>query len=239
MRTDRFFVTEQIGDKTQIKIVDKNLVEQWRRVLRMAPGVEMILCDNSGLEFKGRLMEYESDGAVVSILGSKEGENKVEKEVILACSVLKKDNFEWVAQKATELGVSKIVPVLADNSVKQNLRMDRLEKIVREASEQSERVVLPEVCDVQSLEDALSMMPQKTFVLETHLKSPVLYFRSITQGEGGSLDSLGFLVGPEGGWSEEEIAFFKERGVEMVTLGPQILRAETAAISVCALALLK
>ncbi len=231
MRTDRFFLTEPVGDKAQLKITDPNITEQWRKVLRMAPGAEMILLDNSGYEFQARLMEYESDGAIVAILDSKEGENKLDREVVLVCSVLKKDNFEWVAEKATELGVSKIVPVLADNSVKQNLRMDRLEKIVRQASEQSERTVEPEISQIMNLETALGLS-SKPVVLVTRDNKAKKFTEIDT-------DPLFVFVGPEGGWSNEEIALFKERGAELRNLGPQILRAETAAISACALALLK
>ncbi len=231
MRIDRFFVADPIGKQTQFVLNDPALVKQWRRVLRLAPGAEMILLDNTGWEFEARLMEYRGRGAVVEVLKARQKDEKVGRDVWLACAILKKNTFELVVQKATELGVSHIVPFLADNSVKQNLRMDRLERIAREASEQSERVFLPTIHEAMGLDVVLDLGPEPVVLMER-----VFGADSLSDVE---VDPLLICVGPEGGWSDDEHALFESKSVQLAYLGPQILRAETAAIAGCALTLLQ
>lgn len=215
MRIDRFFIQTPIGDKDTINVTDENVLHQWRKVLRYKPDTHVELCDNSGFVYEGILKNYDN-GAEVRIVGKREG--VVLRDFVLYMSVIKKDNFELVVQKATELGVTKIVPVQTDFSPKLNLRFDRLEKIIREASEQSERAVMPEITEVVSLEDALSDAPQNAVVL-------------MARTEGEKPEKVGAVfVGPEGGWSELEIKMFEEKGIAKMSLGETILRAETAGI---------
>ena len=215
MRIDRFFIQDTIGDVQKINVTDEQVIHQWRKVLRYSPGVEMDLCDNSGFVYRGTLLNFDN-GAEVEITDKKEG--IVTKDFILYMAVIKKDNFELVVQKATELGVTKIVPVLADFSPKLNLRFDRLAKIVREASEQSERAIMPEISEVMRFEDALNGAPGK---------SVVLMARQVGERP-EKVEAL--FVGPEGGWSEKEIEAFEEKRIGGVSLGETVLRAETAAI---------
>jgi len=231
MRVDRFFVPNPIGKQTQLVVSDPDLVKQWRNVLRMSPGTEMILLDNTGWEFEARLLEYRSGEAVLEILKARTRDEKAGRDVWLACAVLKKDTFELVAQKATELGVSHIVPFGAKRSVKQNLKGDRLAKIVREAAEQSERVFLPEIHEVVDLETVLGLGPKPVALVERAFGAPAVSEHAD--------DPILLIIGPEGGWSENETALFKEKGIHVAYLGPQVLRAETAAIAACSLALLK
>lgn len=215
MRIDRFFIQDSIGDQKTINVTDENVVHQWRKVLRYSPGVEMDLCDNSGFIYRGTLLSYDN-GAEVEITDKKEG--IVPKDFTLYMAVIKKDNFELVVQKATELGVTKIVPVLCDFSPKLNLNMGRLEKIMREASEQSERAVMPELVEVTTFEDVLNTAPENTVVL-------------MARREGETKNTDAIFVGPEGGWSEKEIKAFEEKRIAKVSLGETVLRAETAAIA--------
>ncbi|NDE68149.1 RsmE family RNA methyltransferase, partial [bacterium] len=128
--------------------------DQWRKVFRFKAGDKVILFDGSGFDF---LCEIQSYTANTQGRGEKSSESCAEvkilevmnnvvvpvRETSLFCAVLKKDTFEWVVEKATEMGVSRIVPVLAERSEKKNLNIERLQKIIIEASEQSGRGTLP------------------------------------------------------------------------------------------------
>jgi len=217
MRIDRFFIQQKINNQDVIYVTDENVVRQWRKVLRLSPGAEVDLCDNSGKVYRGILKEFDK-GATVEIANIRDG--IVPEPLTLYMALIKKDAFELVVEKATELGVSYIVPIRTDHSVKHNLRFDRLQKIAREASEQSERAVLPEITDITFLEDAASSAPAGAVALAAR-----------TCNREGLIGADALFVGPEGGWSERELRVCEEQGIKTVCLGETILRAETAALA--------
>ncbi len=156
----------------------------------------------------------------------------------LCVGIIKKDNFEWITQKATELGVSHIVPVLCERTEKKSLNMERLQKIAVEASEQSGRGDVPEIDEVVELSELMTSqrnidaLPKEKIVL--HLEGEYVGdFLARMQPK-----SLAIFLGPEGGFSEKEIAEFALHSIPAISLGTQILRAETAAVAVTSLLLL-
>jgi 16S rRNA (uracil1498-N3)-methyltransferase len=137
-------------------------------------------------------------------------------------------------QKATEIGVNHVVPVLCERSEKKNLNMERLEKIAIEASEQSGRGDVPKIHDVVKLSELLKkdLLPNRAIYFDLNgisLKEAV---------KDSDTKDIAVFVGPEGGWSEAEVAEFKKYNIQAVTLGSQVLRAETAAIAIASLLLL-
>lgn len=220
MRIDRFFVSTELPETGQVVITDEHVVHQWRKVLRLSPGAVMDLCDNSGNVFRGELLSYDT-GAMVEIQEVREG--NVFKPFTLYMAIIKKDLFEMVCEKATELGVTRIVPLRTDYTGKQNIRYDRVEKIVREASEQSERAVVPEIDEEHTLEQVLEGDVEGVRVLVARKK----------EGDTGETKTYlsGIMVGPEGGWSDKELKLFDEKKLRQISLGNQVLRAETAAIA--------
>lgn len=145
----------------------------------------------------------------------------IPKNITACLSITKRDNFELVVQKLTELGVHTIVPIISDRTIKQALRIDRLQKISDEALEQSGGSHRVKISEPMSLESSLlknKELPKYCFDMD---------------GEklvaGGSLESV-FYIGPEGGWSDEEKKIFKEHGAKVCSLGETVLRAETATI---------
>jgi 16S rRNA (uracil1498-N3)-methyltransferase len=147
-------------------------------------------------------------------------------------AVYKFDRMEWAIEKATELGVSRIVPVETNRS-EQGLfqgatkRVERWRRIAREASEQSRRLRVPEIADPAKLESAIADPASHRVVLDENSGvAPLLQAIRISPG-----DSVSLLVGPEGGWIEEERLRLGDSGWAAASLGPLILRAETA---VCA-----
>lgn len=150
----------------------------------------------------------------------------------LYAALIKFDRFEWIVEKATELGVGEIVPVEAERSEKGLLaaagkRIERWRRIARESSRQSRRLRLPEVRDPVRLHAVLADASACRLFLDEEGGRPML--KVAGAGE------TAFAVGPEGGWTGRERAEFLEVGWEQVSLGPAILRAETAALAALAI----
>ncbi len=232
MRLHRFFIHELLEGKKQITITDKDLVHQWKNVFRLKTGDELILLDNTGFEYRGQFLALHKDGADIEILETKDVSGTFHTELYLFVSLIKKDHFEWILEKGTELGVSHFVPTLSDRSEKKDLNIERSEKIIKEAAEQSGRATLPVLHPILSLEDAL-----------TSFHIPLLAFHvtgePFKKENFEKVSAVGALVGPEGGWTPRELELFTSKNIPIYKLGNnQVLRAETAAIAVCALLLL-
>ncbi|MBI5153544.1 MAG: RNA methyltransferase [Parcubacteria group bacterium] len=144
---------------------------------------------------------------------------------MLYCSILKRENFEWVAQKATEIGVGEIVPLVTQHTVKLELKEGRLKKIVQEAAEQSGRSVLPKLQIPMGFEQA---------VHEAKLNGTTLFFdvsgKEFDKKMIKDSEKVNIFIGPEGGWNEGEIEIAQKNKFIFVNLGKLTLRAETAAV---------
>lgn len=157
--------------------------------------------------------------------------------VHLYLAVFKFDHLEWGIEKATELGVQAITPVLARRTEKHlaqaaTKRVERWRRIAHEASQQSRRVSVPVVADPVSLKLALAreQAPARILLSETEQQRTLLSALSPAPA------SLALAIGPEGGWTQDEMDLFTQHAWTHVTLGPRILRAETAAIAALAIA---
>lgn len=154
----------------------------------------------------------------------------------LLLAVFKFDRFEWAVEKCTELGVARIVPVIArrtDEHLAQSAekRVKRWQKIAQEAAQQSRRVSPPAISLPLRLKAALTEYPKGIVLFE---KEKNVSLRQLVEGE----NAVTLAVGPEGGWADEEIAMFSSAGWQSASLGPTILRAETVAITASGLVLL-
>ncbi len=230
MRLHRFFVSQNLLDSDEVVIRDADLYHQLRNVFRFTVGGQVILLDNSGYEYLAMVSSFGRGETTFSIASKRMGKNIPEKEIYLFCSIVKKDKFEWVLEKGTELGVSHFIPLLTDRSEKKEINEERSLKILKEASEQSGRSNIPSLENISSLEDALSREISKIcfdpkgqkFVPEAvHNKS-----------------TLGVFIGPEGGWTEREIFLFKKNKVPIYSLGKGVLKTETAVVASLSLILL-
>lgn len=225
MRTlHRFYSQEKLGPKNSKLISRGPLVNQLRNVFRLVTGDEVILFDGSGFDFVSVIEGYEKDAVSFSVVEVRQNTVVTQHETYLFASVVKKDNFEWIAQKATELGVSHIVPVISERSEKKNLNMERLQKIVIEASEQSGRGTVPAISEILDLETA--------FEKYSHIKSIVWDIVAQKFVSQDLEDVVGVYIGPEGGWSPKELELFAKHNLKTRSLGPQVLRAETAVVAI-------
>src|SRR3989344_4543841 len=169
------------------------------------------------------------DGGSANFMFRERVENTREpsRKLVLFQSLIKKDKFEWVLEKATEVGGSEIVPVISARKEKKSLNQERCEKILKEAAEQSGRAFIPRLHPVTSFDRAVSK------VRELGTKT---YFTSLSEKEnmirGVGDRAINLFIGPEGGWEErEEFAAHHHQNFEIISLGRLTLRSETAAIA--------
>lgn len=208
----------------RMKITEPALLWQWQNVLCLKKGEIIIVSDGKNREAEARLESIGKNLTVIRISPPRASFCEPEREVTLYCAVLKKDNFEWLAQKATEVGVSRIVPLLTTRTVKTNLNFSRLKKIVKEAAEQAGRGREPQLGKIASLSDAW----------RTDQSDSQIFFdptgKILTSFHSPVAKKISLYVGPEGGWTKEEIKIAAKSGKKIFNLGKTILRAETAAI---------
>ena len=233
MRLHRFFVEERIAPDIRLIIRDEKILHQWRNVLRLKVGSEVILFDGFGMDHRCELATLEKKEAVCMVRESTKNEVVQKQEFFLFASLIKKDRFEWLLEKATELGVAQIRPVIADRSEIRDFNLERAKDIVREAAEQSGRGSLPALYEAMELQNVFKEYQ---------------YFQSVAFDPDGEpfkrekwivAEKVGAFIGPEGGWSARELELFRAQKIPVFSLGTSTLRAETAAIAVTALLLLK
>jgi 16S rRNA (uracil1498-N3)-methyltransferase len=161
-------------------------------------------------------------------------EARAERELVLVLAIYKFDRMEWAIEKCTELGVTRIIPVIARRTnahlgTASAKRVERWRRIAHQAAQQSRRQRVPQIEGVVKLKSALELNAEVRLVLNENERA-----KKISDAVKKTDSMMAFAVGPEGGWAEEELAAFEVSGWQSVTLGSQILRAETAAIAVLA-----
>ncbi len=231
MKLQRFFVDTPLDVQT-VSLTNSDTIHQIRKVFRMKTGDEIILLDNSGSAFRGSIEIISNDELRFTKIEELPEKPKPARELFVAQALIKKDKYEWVVQKGTEIGVAGFVAFAADRSEKKNLDLERLAIIAKEAAEQSERTTLPSITLKDGIEDILSTYPAGE------------YDRVVLNKGGKKIGEQSFsakkviaFVGPEGGWTDREIQLFKEKGLVFCSLGDNVLRAETAAVAVSVLVL--
>ncbi len=208
--------------KDRIEIRDQELVHQINRVLKLRVGEQVIFGDGTGSEALTELETVSKSLIEAKVLSHNQNENEPAKSVTLYLAILKKDNFELAIQKAVEIGISRIVPVLTERTVKIGINEERIKTIIREASEQSGRGIIPILDAAITFDEALAQCsPAETFFFDLTGQP----FESSQTAKATAL-----FIGPEGGFSPEEVAAAKEKGCLIANLGPLTLRGETAAI---------
>lgn len=236
----RFYIPNPHIQDGLLKI-EGDEVKHIRKVLRLKAGDEILVFDGSGKEFEGTIVEEGRSSVMVKVQGifSSKGDSSL--EVTLAQSLLKGEKMDYLIQKATELGVKEIIPFFSSRSVplleksRRPNRHHRWEKIAVEASKQCGRGVVPKI---ESLQDYPGMLRAAS---TDHLRLILWEGDGIKLKEvlerSGEKTKIFFVIGPEGGFSLDEVDEAKRAGFVAVTLGKRILRAETA--SLCLLSILQ
>jgi len=245
MSRRRFFAPPEAfsPDGTRVAL-ERDEARHLRDVLRLARGREVFVFDGEGREFRCRVDESGRDRAVLAIDGRVEPASPESPlQLTLAVALLKGEKLDLVVQKATELGVGRVVPVvtkLADVRLRggdeTSRRVERLRRIALEACKQSGRARVPLIDAPAAFESFVKSAPADGAAWR------VLFSERGGAGLGSAIENLRgrpavvtALVGSEGGWTDEELAQARDTGWDIVSLGGRVLRAETAAITVTAL----
>lgn len=228
----RFFVDQVRDGHAEISGQD---ARHLTRVLRVEAGQRYEISDNRNVYLAE--IETARKERVIFRTIEKLAADQPPLDVILCAAIVKFDHFEWMIEKATELGVARIIPVIAARTEKgldraAHKRLERWRRIGMEASQQSRRAHLPEVSEPVKLAEALAINATHRYALDENPMAPPL--AAALPPQRNSRDSVTLLIGPEGGWTQEERQQFTAVGWQPVSLGPLILRAETAAIAALA-----
>lgn len=235
-----FFVhPDQIGER--IIRIQGNDVNHIKNVLRMRPGEELLISDGIARDYRCRIADMESGTVECEILSSSEGETELPSKIWLFQGLPKGDKMELIIQKAVELGVYRIVPVVTKRTIvklegkKEEARIKRWNSICESAAKQSKRIIIPRVEPCMSFKEALSLAGSlDRNMIPYELESGMEGTREVLSGIKSGM-SAGVFIGPEGGFEETEIALAKEAGVTPVSLGRRILRTETAGLTALAI----
>ena len=260
----RFFVAPELVQRLNAEIpLPAELAHQLRDVLHLQVGEQIALLDNSGDEILANIASASKSAVEVQLVERRAGKSESNVRIILCQGLLKSARFEWVLEKGTELGVSVFSPILCRRSLAGledagASKLQRWQRIITEAAEQSGRARLPALLPIRPLKDALNDIPpnalalmpweeERTLTLRDALRNPVH-----SKGGGGEDEGRGPLrppsvpqlsnrpdtiitviifIGPEGGLTAEEVNQAQQHGAHIVSLGSRILRAETAALA--------
>lgn len=248
--TYRFFVAPETLQGRRVQIADPALTHQLHSVLRLGSGDHVTLLDNSGWEYTVELDQVER--AVVTGLIERKAlaETEPRLKLSLYVALLRGERFEWVLQKGTELGVTSFVPVVCQRSVVDDIadigtaKIERWERIIREAAEQSRRAKLPKLRPAMLFEPACEHAQRRSQAYLLWEGSGAMALRTLLRQAPAALAALpsttttpfsvALFSGPEGGFTESELAAATLYRVALASLGPRTLRAETAPIAAAA-----
>ncbi len=241
--TRRFFVEAATltGDRIEI---EGALAHRLTRVLRMRQSDEVILFDGSGEDVRVRLEDATDRRIGAAVVGRGPGPREPRLRVRLYQSITKGDRFEWLLEKATEIGVAAVTPLVAARAVVKTSadgnRAERWRRIVVEAAEQCERSAVPKIGAPIAFDEALRsaagvlLLPYEDAGETAPSINDVLNRRV---DDVFSLAAVSIFIGPEGGYEPSEIERAQAAGVEIVTLGDRVLRSETAGLVAITLAM--
>jgi len=206
-------------------------------VLRLGPGDEVTVFDGEGREYRTVLTEDYEGGMYLAIQEELSTQRESPFRITLGQALLKGERMKFVIQKATELGVDRIIPLVTSRSIpivegeRESLRIERWRKIAQEAAKQSGRTVVPEIGAIHELADFLAQSEgskgPKVMLWEGE-PTPLREVAAKIDPQGG----ITLLIGPEGGFSEAEVSAAQDQGFLVAGLGQRVLRAETASLSV-------
>lgn len=235
MRIPRIF-TDTPLTVGQVTSLDDNAAQHVGRVLRMQPGQELVLFNGNGCDYPATIVEAGKKQVTASVHAETTNATESPLQIVLAQTLSKGDRMDYAVQKATEMGVSRIVPLLSERC-DVRLRGDREDKRLRHwrqvaisAAEQCGRARVPEILPVMSLAQWLQYAQDCDLRLVLHHRT------GQSLASLASPASVALMIGPEGGFSAAEISTAEDCGFLPVALGPRVLRTETApvaAITLC------
>ena len=220
----RLFVRQPLSEGAKVDL-DAGQANYLGNVMRLGEGAEVLLFDGHSGEWLARIVEAARKRMTLSVDRQSRPPETIP-DVWLAFAPVKRAHTDWLVEKATELGAARLIPVMTQRTVAERVKLERLESIAIEAAEQCGRTRLPEISEPVTLKALLAAERPLYFADETGGEPAASAFKT-----GPAL----LLVGPEGGFTEDERATIRAaRDAVAISLGPRILRAETAALAALA-----
>lgn len=213
-------------------------VNHIKNVLRMKEDDEIRLSAGNGLLYTAKISEFLPDRIVCKIVDCEGGKSELPAKIILFQGLPKKDKMELIIQKAVELGVSEIVPVMMKRTIvkledakKELKKLERWRTISLTAAKQSGRIIVPEVSEFITFNEAVKRAENLEYNLIPYENEKGMDRARELVKEAKGKNSIGIFIGPEGGISEEELELAVKMGAESISLGNRILRTETAGLA--------
>jgi 16S rRNA (uracil1498-N3)-methyltransferase len=232
--SERFFVTSPVtANRAQL---DGAEAHHLTHVMRAKAGDLVTLFDGTGCEFEARIETVGKSNVELAVLSGREVDRESPRRLTLAVALPKGDRQQWLVEKAVELGVMAIVPLIAERSVAQPVAsaIARLERMVIEASKQCGRNRLLEIGPPQRWTTFASESDSAQIRLLTHPGGKPFRSALPTKSDGATARGVIAAIGPEGGFTSEEVQHAVAAGWTTVDLGPRVLRVETAAVAIAA-----
>lgn len=235
----RFFVEKEQIDREEKKVCIKGIdVNHIKNVLRMRAGEKILISTGEDLEYTCGIVEMTQEEILAEIIEIQEADRELPSKIYLFQGLPKSDKMELIIQKAVELGVFQIIPVETKRCVvkldekKEASKRKRWQGIAESAAKQSKRMVIPEIHSVMKFSQAIEYAGQLDirlipYELAENMDHTRKMLEKIQPGQ-----SIGIFIGPEGGFTQEEIETALEHQVEPITLGKRILRTETAGMTI-------
>ena len=235
----RFYVSKERIEKNVITF-EKDIGHQICKVLRLTDGNSVIVFDNTGQEYLTELRNVNSKKIYGQILEKTKIDTELSITISLFQSVLKSaERFEYILQKCTELGVAKFVPLVTSRTIPRmtsssiSAKSIRWRKIIREAAEQSGRVLLPELSEIKYFNELSGINQNLSIILweEEAIQDIKSHLTIMSNDKSNNISEINIIVGPEGGFETNEIRYAENIGMKPVSLGKRILRSDTAGIA--------
>lgn len=228
----RFFVDTRNINENTIEI-DREDVKHIVNVLRLEAGEEIEVCDKLGTDYKCKIVEANKESVICKIIESYRSRGESEIEITLFQGLPKSTKMDLIVQKSTELGVKRIVPLVTSRSIvkindrkKEDKKIERWTKIAEEAAKQSKRGIIPEISPIMAFAEMLEHLREEAMVIVPYESEENIGIKSVIKD--CKYKKINIIIGPEGGFAEGEIESLKDMNSHIVTLGPRILRTETA-----------
>lgn len=233
----RFYVDNCAQSDTGIMITG-NDVNHIRNVLRLSKGEEIMISDGSKREYLCRIREIRTDSVTVDIIDIFDNAAELPTKITLFQGMPKSDKLEFVIQKAVELGVYSIVPVMTKRTVvkldkdRAAKKLERYNAISQSAAKQSGRGLIPEVKNFMDFKAAVDLASAMDMMIIPYEEAKGIQESRQIISEIRGKREIGIFIGPEGGFARKEIEYAVQKGANIITLGNRILRTETAGLAV-------
>ena len=240
----RFYVTKEQIHNEQITITGPD-VNHIKNVLRMGPGDELIICNGQGKDCYCIIELVSEKNILAKIVSIQDTGTELMANITLFQGLPKKDKMELIIQKAVELGVYEIVPVMTNRVIvkieddkKKKKKLERWKAIAESAAKQSRRGIIPKIHPIVSFEKALQLGSSLDFGILPYENEKGIKYTKEVMNQIGQYKSIGVYIGPEGGFDESEVIAAQNHGIKPITLGRRILRTETAGLAVLSMMML-